>query len=120
VSRISATHSVRCCGRCDYVHFTDWFSSYGQDEPEDNIFDQDEPQEEFEPDAELGPEDADGRGEDDGDGPAIVGSDPNQQTGQKQATDADKKIPPAQRTTTPYMTKYERARVLGTRALQIR
>lgn len=31
-----------------------------------------------------------------------------------------KKIPNDQRTTTPYMTKYERARVLGTRALQIR
>ena len=32
----------------------------------------------------------------------------------------DKKIPNDQRTTTPYMTKYERARILGTRALQIR
>lgn len=32
----------------------------------------------------------------------------------------DKKIPEADRTTTPYMTKYERARILGTRALQIR
>lgn len=32
----------------------------------------------------------------------------------------DKKIPEAERTTTPYMTKYERARILGTRALQIR
>lgn len=32
----------------------------------------------------------------------------------------EKKIPEAKRTTTPYMTKYERARVLGTRALQIR
>lgn len=32
----------------------------------------------------------------------------------------DKKIPNEKRTTTPYMTKYERARVLGTRALQIR
>ncbi|KAL8733848.1 MAG: hypothetical protein Q9166_001836 [cf. Caloplaca sp. 2 TL-2023] len=31
----------------------------------------------------------------------------------------DKKIPRDQRSTTPYMTKYERARVLGTRALQI-
>lgn len=31
-----------------------------------------------------------------------------------------KKIPSHKRTTTPYMTKYERARVLGTRALQIR
>jgi DNA-directed RNA polymerase I, II, and III subunit RPABC2 len=31
-----------------------------------------------------------------------------------------KKIDNDKRTTTPYMTKYERARVLGTRALQIR
>jgi DNA-directed RNA polymerases I, II, and III subunit RPABC2 len=31
-----------------------------------------------------------------------------------------KKIPKDKRSTTPYMTKYERARVLGTRALQIR
>lgn len=31
-----------------------------------------------------------------------------------------KKIPNDKRTTTPYLTKYERARVLGTRALQIR
>lgn len=32
----------------------------------------------------------------------------------------EKKIPTEKRNTTPYMTKYERARVLGTRALQIR
>ncbi|KAH6897209.1 RNA polymerase Rpb6 [Thelonectria olida] len=31
----------------------------------------------------------------------------------------DKKIPENERNTTPYMTKYERARILGTRALQI-
>ncbi|KAI9706198.1 MAG: DNA-directed RNA polymerases I II and III subunit RPABC2 [Bogoriella megaspora] len=31
----------------------------------------------------------------------------------------EKAIPKDKRTTTPYMTKYERARVLGTRALQI-
>ena len=31
----------------------------------------------------------------------------------------DKKIAEGDRTTTPYMTKYERARILGTRALQI-
>lgn len=29
-------------------------------------------------------------------------------------------MPNAERITTPYMTKYERARILGTRALQIR
>lgn len=32
----------------------------------------------------------------------------------------EKKIAEQDRSTTPYMTKYERARVLGTRALQIR
>lgn len=32
----------------------------------------------------------------------------------------EKKVANDERTTTPYMTKYERARVLGTRALQIR
>lgn len=31
-----------------------------------------------------------------------------------------KKVPNDQRSTTPYMTKYEKARILGTRALQIR
>ena len=36
------------------------------------------------------------------------------------SAEADHAIPAAERTTTPYMTKYERARVLGTRALQIR
>jgi DNA-directed RNA polymerase I, II, and III subunit RPABC2 len=35
-------------------------------------------------------------------------------------TEKNKKVDPENRTTTPYMTKYERARVLGTRALQIR
>ena len=34
-------------------------------------------------------------------------------------TTAELAIPKEKRTTTPYMTKYERARVLGTRALQI-
>lgn len=32
----------------------------------------------------------------------------------------EKRIEDHKRSTTPYMTKYERARVLGTRALQIR
>jgi DNA-directed RNA polymerase I, II, and III subunit RPABC2 len=40
----------------------------------------------------------------------------------KNSVDAEKakKVPNESRTTTPYMTKYEKARVLGTRALQIR
>lgn len=48
----------------------------------------------------------------------MVSADPNQPA--KPSSDADKKIPPEKRSTTRYMTKYERARVLGTRALQIR
>lgn len=50
----------------------------------------------------------------DGGGPAA--------TGKKNAVLGlrEKKIPDDKRSTTPYMTKYERARVLGTRALQIR
>lgn len=35
------------------------------------------------------------------------------------ADQASKAVEPQKRITTPYMTKYERARVLGTRALQI-
>jgi DNA-directed RNA polymerases I, II, and III subunit RPABC2 len=42
-----------------------------------------------------------------------------QQGRAKPKSESDKKIPEEKRTTTPYMTKYERARVLGTRALQI-
>ena len=40
----------------------------------------------------------------------------------KNSVDAEKekKVPNENRTTTPNMTKYEKARVLGTRALQIR
>ena len=49
-----------------------------------------------------------------GDGAAAV-QDLNTVKGVK-----NKRIPREKRTTTPYMTKYERARVLGTRALQIR
>ena len=59
-------------------------------------------------------------------GGAVVeingGGDVNQQQGKKNAVLGlkAKKIPEHERSTTPYMTKYERARVLGTRALQIR
>jgi DNA-directed RNA polymerases I, II, and III subunit RPABC2 len=71
-----------------------------------------------EPDLDL---EADGEEGQDDDNVVAVG-DPNQQSGgqgPKPATEADKKIPDHKRTTTPYMTKYEKARVLGTRALQI-
>lgn len=64
------------------------------------------------------------RPEEDGDIDNIVASgDPSAAANQGKGNDKshkDKKIPDDQRTTTPYMTKYERARILGTRALQIR
>lgn len=49
--------------------------------------------------------------------PAAAAAAAAQQGGKKHE---DKKIPDDKRNTTPYMTKYERARLLGTRALQIR
>ncbi|KAL8961461.1 MAG: hypothetical protein Q9193_001985 [Seirophora villosa] len=51
-----------------------------------------------------------------------VGQDASAARGGKKAAVVglkEKKIPKEERSTTPYMTKYERARVLGTRALQI-
>lgn len=50
----------------------------------------------------------------------IVTGDSSAAATKKTTSNKDKKIPNDKRTTTPYMTKYERARVLGTRALQIR
>ena len=55
-------------------------------------------------------------------GNVVASGDPN--AAAKAATGVkglkEKRIANDKRTTTPYMTKYERARVLGTRALQIR
>lgn len=59
-------------------------------------------------------------GEDDN---VVVSGDPSAAANALKGGDKsikDKKIPEAERTTTPYMTKYERARILGTRALQLR
>lgn len=52
----------------------------------------------------------------------VVSGDPSAQANRGKGNNLshkDKKIPHEERTTTPYMTKYERARILGTRALQI-
>ncbi|KAK2809412.1 hypothetical protein FQN50_003871 [Emmonsiellopsis sp. PD_5] len=51
----------------------------------------------------------------------VVSGDPNAGASKSKVMlqQREKKVPNDQRTTTPYMTKYERARVLGTRALQI-
>lgn len=50
----------------------------------------------------------------------IVSGDPAAAAKDNVKSHKDKKIPNDQRITTPYMTKYEKARILGTRALQIR
>lgn len=52
----------------------------------------------------------------------IVSGDPNAGPSKSKVMEQprEKKVANEDRSTTPYMTKYERARVLGTRALQIR
>ncbi|KAG0661758.1 DNA-directed RNA polymerases I II and III subunit RPABC2 [Maudiozyma exigua] len=52
-------------------------------------------------------------------GNTIVVSGLDDQQAARRKTLKEKAIPKEERTTTPYMTKYERARILGTRALQI-
>lgn len=59
------------------------------------------------------------------DGAHINGADANQEMTNAEDTNAATGItgerqPNKVRVTTPYLTKYERARILGTRALQIR
>jgi DNA-directed RNA polymerase I, II, and III subunit RPABC2 len=94
-------------------------AGYGNDEPDDTFYEPEENVEEFAPDAEIDEGAIEARAQqEEGDEKTVVSGDPNQP--QKPSSDADKKIPDDKRTTTPYMTKYERARVLGTRALQIR
>lgn len=71
------------------------------------------------------PEVADGEDGEHADGDdqdhVVISGDPSAAANaSKDKSVKDKKIPDDQRTTTPYMTKYERARILGTRALQIR
>ena len=56
----------------------------------------------------------------------VVSGDPSAAASAKEKSqntvesEKSKRVDNDKRTTTPYMTKYERARVLGTRALQIR
>lgn len=44
----------------------------------------------------------------------------NIENGVQIVASGDVSIPISKRVTTPYLTKYERARILGTRALQLR
>lgn len=93
------------------------FSSHS----EEPYYDDDDPQEEYyspEPQEEAEPG-ANGAADEDADN-IVPSGDPAAAAKDNLRSHKDKKIPTDQRTTTPYMTKYEKARILGTRALQIR
>jgi DNA-directed RNA polymerases I, II, and III subunit RPABC2 len=91
--------------------------TFRSDEP---VFEEDEVQEYYDPEP---PEDGidENNDQDDADN-VVVSGDPSAAANHGQSSvkaHKDKKIPNDQRSTTPYMTKYEKARILGTRALQI-
>ncbi|KAL7921920.1 RNA polymerase, subunit omega/K/RPB6 [Trichoderma austrokoningii] len=87
--------------------------SVGGDEP---VLDEEEVTEFYDP--EVGENDDDEHANDQDH--IVISGDPSAAANaSKDKSVKDKKIPDDQRTTTPYMTKYERARILGTRALQI-
>ncbi|KAI1807865.1 RNA polymerase Rpb6 [Daldinia bambusicola] len=92
----------------------------GADEP---MFEDDEPlDDELDPEVPDGEEDEFNRRGVDEEESVVVSGDPSAAANRTKSTtksNKDKKIPNEERTTTPYLTKYERARVLGTRALQI-
>ncbi|KAL4904572.1 hypothetical protein BDW74DRAFT_154166 [Aspergillus multicolor] len=106
-------------------------SDYGGDHEAEEAYDYepDQAYDDIEPEDFLNPEDVEGEegaeGYEDGYGAVngdrvVVSGDPNAgYSGKVVEQQRAKKIPNDQRTTTPYMTKYEKARVLGTRALQI-
>ncbi|KAF2823596.1 RNA polymerase Rpb6 [Ophiobolus disseminans] len=84
-----------------------------EQEPEIQDIDQDEP---------TGAEDPEAQDPDDNivvSGDASAAAQGKTKAKNTVETEKDKKVDNDKRTTTPYMTKYERARVLGTRALQI-
>ncbi|KAM5351276.1 hypothetical protein ACJ41O_003999 [Fusarium nematophilum] len=91
----------------------------GVDEP---MFDEEDVGEYYDPEV-LEEEDGDQQQQDGEDQDnVVVSGDPSAAANALKGGDKllkDKKIPESDRTTTPYMTKYERARILGTRALQI-
>jgi DNA-directed RNA polymerase I, II, and III subunit RPABC2 len=95
--------------------------AYDNDEPD---FDMDEPLEPYDPDEETHNPDGTALGEDQENfeqANVVESGDPSAAANRGKGKDVkDKKIAKENRTTTPYMTKYERARILGTRALQIR
>ncbi|KAJ4405804.1 subunit common to RNA polymerases I, II, and III [Gnomoniopsis sp. IMI 355080] len=101
----------------DYGGEDDFGDQVGGGEGEVPYYEDEEPQEEYEPEP---PEDGEELpvGDDEAEN-VIVSGDPAAAAKENAKSHKDKKIPNDQRITTPYMTKYEKARILGTRALQI-
>ncbi|KAF3016490.1 hypothetical protein G7054_g7753 [Neopestalotiopsis clavispora] len=105
-------------------------SDFGDDDGRDDDVGGDEPMFEDEEDIvddfddEVPEEDEYGktRAADEEENNVVVSGDPSANANRARAGEKshkDKKIPNEERSTTPYMTKYEKARILGTRALQI-
>ncbi|KAK1765646.1 putative dna-directed rna polymerases i protein [Phialemonium atrogriseum] len=104
-------------------------SDYGDEggaEPMDEpAFEEDELQDYYDPETVVeGEDEGEPRPEDDNaeNDHVIVSGDPNAVANQAKGGEKshrDKRVPNDQRMTTPFMTKYEKARILGTRALQI-
>ncbi|KLU84293.1 DNA-directed RNA polymerase I [Magnaporthiopsis poae ATCC 64411] len=94
----------------------------GQDFNDDGVLYEEDGAGDFDPEVPVS-DDEEGGGEDPN---VVVSGDPNGAGGKRGTgggntlkSHKDKKIPNDKRTTTPFMTKYEKARILGTRALQI-
>ena len=92
---------------------------------DEGTFEDDEIQDYYDPEPGGGGEDEEQLPEDDNaeNDHVIVSGDPNAAANHGKGSEKshkDKKIPNEKRMTTPFMTKYEKARILGTRALQIR
>lgn len=91
---------------------------YEADEPEYDPAEPEEPQDDQANDDVANDKNPDGLVTTSDRGTGIVNSGDVSAAGRGKAPKS-KKIPKDQRITTPYMTKYEKARILGTRALQI-
>jgi len=102
-------------------------SDFGDDDDRgagggDDFFEEDEINEYYDPEVQAEDDDPDAINRAADADNVVVSGDPSAAANALKGGDRsmkDKKIPEAERTTTPYMTKYERARILGTRALQI-
>lgn len=119
--RETEAETVHHTAQSHITHYTTDMADYGESYPE-------EPEERFSDDERFQNDDdqlnGNGNGtEIDQDGRIVVttgpGGDPDAGVLQVGRRAKPRAIPKNERITTPFMTKYERARILGTRALQI-